>query len=127
MREPGVARRTLDTRSTRSGTPGSYDESIAAQAGCRPLRLYLQRRLDVGHAPDAAGERDGLRLLLFALDPARERHDPLERVDVDARGAHHRIVDECRLDPRRDRPIVDRVADRLAARRKHHREGEEED
>ena len=65
MRDAGVARLTLLTRSTRSDTTGSYDEGVAGrECGSAWLRLDQQRRFDVDHALDGAGQLDRPGFLL---------------------------------------------------------------
>ena len=78
----------------------------------------LQRVLHLGDAVDAARERNRLIAFSLALDAARQRDDALECIDVDPQAADRRIVQHRGLHPRRDRGVVDRLADRLAARRR---------
>src|SRR6478672_2284795 len=104
MRDAGVARLTLLTRSTRSDTTGSYDEGVAGRECSSPwLRLDQQRRLHVDYALDGAGQLDCPGLLLPGGNTTGEGDDTRLRIDVNPRAADQRVVDERGLHPRRHR------------------------
>ncbi len=88
--------------------------------------LDLERRLDVLDARHAARDLYGALFLVPRPDDPGHRHDALRGVHVDFQTGDLRVVQQRRLDARRDGRVVDRLADRLAARRNQQRQDDEQ-